>query len=160
DTWDTVPVASPSARTAAASAVFDGKLVLFGGSSGPQTALGELWEWDGVSWTQRTFATGPSARFGASMVALGSKLVMVGGKVGNYDYQRLGAGQVFDETWEWDGFTWQQRALHGLVPPPRAHASFAVRGGNAVLFGGITYVGNDAKYLGDTWEYDGEAWTE
>lgn len=46
------------------------------------------------------------------------------------------------------------------APPARVKAAFAWDGGSLVLFGGRHYRSADESYLvGDTWRWDGEAWT-
>ena len=39
-----------------------GRVILFGGFTGPSFSLSDTWEWDGNVWTQRTPATSPPAR--------------------------------------------------------------------------------------------------
>ena len=73
------------------------------------------------------------------------RVVLFGGYNGNY----------LDDTWEWDGTTWTQRATSG--PSPRMHPAMAydTARGRVVLFGG-----SNGNYLGDTWEWDGTTWTQ
>ena len=72
--------------------------------------------------------------------------------------------KVCEDTWEWDGRTWQQVSTTG--PGPRTFPSMAydsirrkvlLFGGNRVLFGS-----NEAanRFLNDTWQWDGRRWTE
>jgi hypothetical protein len=67
--WTMVADSGPSARNAAAVAVYDGKIVLFGGVAG-STYLGDTWEWDGSTWTEKTPTASPAPRAYASMAAL------------------------------------------------------------------------------------------
>jgi hypothetical protein len=127
---------------------FDSKrkvTVLFGGYScattacSPQLELGDTWEYDGISWTQRMPATSPTARDSFAIfydIARG-KTVLFGGAGGS-------------ETWEWDGTNWAQR-IETKVPAVRNYSALAfdVSRGRAVLFGGSDILG---KGLGDTWE--------
>src|SRR5262245_49984339 len=65
-------------------------------------------------------------------------------------------------TWLWDGVVWRQPAL-ALEPPPRNQAAMAFdeRRGVMVLFGGWVAIGlHLINYLGDTWEWNGNAWLQ
>ena len=116
--------------------------VLFGGD-GPQF-FGDTWEWDGTTWTERTFETSPSPRSDMAMASLGNKVVLFGGAVGS----------ALGDTWEYDGKAWTEKKIAG--PPARQRFAMATLGDRVVLFGGL----GDAGDLGDTWEYDGTAWTQ
>src|SRR5262245_9610652 len=61
-----------------------------------------------------------------------------------------------DDTWEWNGTTWNARQL-STRPPARSGAAFGYDflRQRIVMFGGLA-----ASYLGDTWEYDGTNWTQ
>ena len=68
------------------------------------------------------------------------------------------------DTWEWDGRGWTQRASSG--PSARSEHAMATLGDKVVLFGGgeesiagatVRIVGSP---LGDTWAWDGAAWTQ
>ena len=63
-----------------------------------------------------------------------------------------------DETWEWDGATWTQRAI-GTVPKPSCRYNHAMAYDSyrnvVVLFGGT-----DKLYFDETWEWDGTTWTQ
>jgi hypothetical protein len=63
------------------------------------------------------------------------------------------------DTWTWDGRTWTQHEVTG--PSPRADAAIAtLDDGTVVLFGGVDALGTpQAAPLGDTWTWDGAAWT-
>lgn len=72
---------------------------------------------------------------------------------------REGSGAALDDTWEWDGSNWRTAATTGARPEPRSHAQVVYHPGRGtlVLFGG--QVGGSGG-LGDTWEFDGRAWSE
>ncbi len=61
-----------------------------------------------------------------------------------------------NDTWEWDGTGWQEKALTGPRPSVRTASSMAFDSdrGVVVLFGGI----QSTTFYGDTWEWDGGAW--
>lgn len=111
-----------------------------------------LWEWNGVTWTQRNPTVSPPIRygFGACFDTVRGVTLVFGGE--------SSSPPDLNDTWEWNGIEWTQR-FPTNSPTGRRHASMAfdsVRG-KAVLFGGEISGGAD---LGDTWEWDGNDWTE
>jgi hypothetical protein len=135
-----------------------GKVVLFGGQSVVgMGAAGQpsnaTWLWDGTTWTDANPPASPPPRFGASMAydAARQVLVLFGG------CGAPGCTTRLNDTWTWDGSTWQQQSPV-QSPPARARASFAFLSGagRAVLFGGEDATG----FRGDTWEWDGTTWTQ
>src|SRR5262249_7894720 len=66
--------------------------------------------------------------------------------------------------WDWDGATWTHHTVTG--PSARFGHAMATLNGTAVLFGGQICLSacntNHAVYnaYGDTWEWDGAAWTQ
>jgi len=128
-------------------------LVLFGGLSRVGTLLNDTWEWDGNDWQQITTQIVPPARASASMAYHDGvqRIVLFGG------HGRNGRQDIwFNDTWLWDGQTWEQ-APAALSPSGRAAASSAYDSARQqlVLFGGAT-----GTQLSDTWEWDGNAWAE
>jgi hypothetical protein len=125
------------------------RTVLFGGSQtfpSSQT-LGDTWEWDGVTWVQRSPALAPSPRFAHAMTydPVRRRVLLFGG------FDVAGAS---NETWEWDGTSWTLRAPPA-VPSGRAYHGLAYDSARArvVLFGGYNGSG-----IADTWEWDGGTW--
>jgi hypothetical protein len=122
-----------------------GVTVLFGGSG--TAALGDTWEWNGTTWTQR-MVSGPPAQSSHAMAydaARGVTILFLGTSSGS-----LG------ETWEWNGTAWTQRLVNG--PSRRyGHAiAYDAPRGVTVLFGGY----DNVNYYGDTWEWNGTTWTQ
>jgi hypothetical protein len=152
--WVTRAAAGPQPRESAALA-FDasrGVALLFGGVTlDTSRDLGDTWEWDGTAWSRRD-VPGPAARYFPAMAhdAARGRTVLFGGSR-NF----VAAG----DTWEWDGHAWTPRAIPG--PPARfGHAMvFDSRRNVILLFGGATALFDTAHALGDTWEYDGHAWS-
>jgi hypothetical protein len=109
--------------------------------------------WDGSSWTTKSPATSPSARYNHSMAydSFRQRVVLFGGNDGFTG--------PFDDLWEWDGANWTQ-VMTATGPSAREGAALAYDQARhrLVLFGGQD--GDAGHALGDTWEYDGTAWTQ
>lgn len=150
-TWSEVaPATSPPARGSHAMAYDSarGVTVLFGGPDDTAT-----WEWDGVTWSEAPVTSRPSRRWEHAMAYDSHRgvTVLFGGNVSN-----VIPGDDRDDTWEFDGETWNQ-ARPSKSPPPRfVHAmAFDSKRGVTVLFAGFN---NEEGTMGDTWEYDGATW--
>jgi hypothetical protein len=128
-------------------------VVLFGGRSSfsSSIALGDTWEYDGVTWQQRNPPISPSPR--------GIAGTMV------YDKQRervilYGGGSPvgqFNDMWEWDGSTWRN-IVHGQMPVTRAGRVLAYDDNRERL---VAYGGTLGTVpISETWEFDGVAWTQ
>jgi hypothetical protein len=165
-TWTPAfPPASPPPR-AHPSMAYDstrGQVVLFGGCGSDvegicSAQLADTWIWDGTTWAAMRPATSPSARAAAALAddPVHGNLVLFGGGV---------TGATLADTWTWDGTTWTPRSVTS-APPSRWAASFAFDAvhGNSVLYGGEEEMpedgGTDVATLGDTWIWNGAAWTE
>ncbi len=136
------PASGPSPRY---SAEADGGL-LFGGYDG--NILNDTWLWNEQEeiWHQIETSTTPPGRYGHSLAVSGGRGLMFGGGLGS---------SYTADTWEFDLQTrqWEEK-LPPLSPSPRLRAAMASAGsGKVVLFGGEG-VGEDNKYLDDTWVYD------
>lgn len=150
--WKQLQVQGPSAREGAAVAVLNGKVVLYGGSSASNGFLADTWEWDGSSWTQlATTGPTPGGRYGHSMATLGNEVVLFGNVGGPTD------------TWLFDGTAWSKSNASGPtgeaggLSDSRGFQTMATLGNRVILFGGE----QDANHiLGDTWAFDGTAWTQ
>ena len=150
-------VSPPSARSGHAM-VYDtarDRIVLFGGSNGG----GDTWEWDGRSWQLiESEGPGPSAREDHAMAydAARGRVVLFGGDIivplGGYN------NGIGNDTWEWDGRSWQLIEPEGPGPSAREDHSMAYDAARdrVVVFGG--YGGYDVGRLDDTWEWDGRSW--
>lgn len=140
-----------------------GRVVLFGGSRGPeQPALDDTWEWDGSAWMQISAPVHPPARAGHAMAfdPQRRRPILFGGGVPRFDAGT--SWSTLGDTWEYlgAGLGWQRLAESG--PPARALAAMAAaptsrepgrRG--VLLFGGL---GADGGVLGDTWTWEGGRW--
>ncbi len=104
-------------------------------------------------WTQKQ-DIGPPGRHGVAMAfdATRRRVVLFGG--------RTNSAEMMNDTWEWDGNVWVQAADAG--PPARClHAlAYDSRRERTVLYGGSGGMGSSTDLLGDTWEWDGNEWTQ
>jgi hypothetical protein len=155
--WEVLPTAGPSARSdhVMAAHPVSGDIVVFGGWYGGLRAIdghslymNDTWVLRGDHWHQHDVPA-PSARgFTAMAPDSSNRLMLFGG--------HLATGSSAD-TWLWDGDTWSEAPVEG--PGARLlHAmAYDPQRGRTVLFGGrsSTVTGS---LLGDTWEWDGEAW--
>ncbi|HUQ07326.1 MAG TPA: kelch repeat-containing protein [Kofleriaceae bacterium] len=157
-TWTRLtPTTSPPARYGHSMA-YDPtrqRVVLFGGRTGPTNAdlLGDTWEFDGTTWTQRTVVTPPTPRSDAAMVydEAAGRVMMYGG------YTSGGGTQ---STYLWDGAAWSSRSTTGSPSFRHDHGlAYDTVNDRAVLFGGfLGGVGVD----GHTWEWNtaNSTWTD
>jgi hypothetical protein len=147
-TWTEEPQSYNDAGTAIPSARFDhamaydsarGKTVLVGGYNG-SSVLADAYEWNGTTWS--TVTSAPDPIWGHAMA---------------YDSSR-GKTVVFGTlsiVMEWNGTSWSTSSAVG--PGARQFPAMAYDGSHGVtlLFGG--YAGG---YKGDTWSWNGSAWTQ
>ena len=145
------PAKSPPARYRFAMAYYPttGKTYVFGGA-GTQSnnILGDLWAWDGKTWTQLTADVGPPARVWSAMAydPARDSLILYGGE-GKYS-----TGIRYDDTWEWtDAKKWTQLKPSSSTGPGALYnlqmVTDTIR--KKVLLGGSNEV----------WEWDGGAMT-
>jgi hypothetical protein len=158
DSWTQVQDIGPTPRAfhAMAQDTVRVRSVLFGGRTQAGKA-GDTWEWDGESWTQ-VADSGPAKRSGHAMVfdSNRQRVVLFGGFGGESETET-----VLGDTWEWDGSEWVQQEDTGPRPRLRPAMAFDPSRGRTVIFGGAR-AGPDGvgDTLGDTWEWDGNAWTQ
>jgi hypothetical protein len=148
--WRIAAAGGPPARAGAALA-FDpdhGRVILYGGCTYAGQCFHDFWAWDGGAWSFLGAGTDGSATYPARSAALvydgiSHRFLMVG------DYG----------TSVWNGTAWD--FIPGGPGSPQgfgAAIAYDSGRGRVVLFGGE----NQATlqwYLGDTWEWDGVAWT-
>lgn len=141
--------AVPAARSAQAMA-YDPvrqRVVMFGGMA--SNFLGDVWEWNG-SWTARS-ATGPSARRGAGMAFDPNSQTML--LFGGLTQLPSGGGVWVDETWLWNGTSWQQQFPANPPFPRGAHVLVTDEARSRVIvFGG------EGSFDVFTWEWNGTNW--
>jgi len=95
----------------------------------------------------------PAARAKSAMAYDSSRgvVVLFGGRT---------SSQAYGETWEWNGRSWTLRSVNG--PSSRAgHAmTYDANRHVTVLFGGIGEGSPNGGLNGETWEWDGNTWTQ
>ncbi|MEO6594847.1 MAG: kelch repeat-containing protein, partial [Planctomycetota bacterium] len=148
--WQQQFASMPPPRDSAALA-FDrtrGVLVMFGGWNG-SVPLNDTWQWNGSTWSGTNPMVRPPGREQAAMAfdPTTQRVLLYGGQA------NAPAGfVVFNDTWSWNGTTWQQ---HFPATPPFYRKTPAMVADLArsrvVLFGGSTF---DFQ----TWEWDGSEW--
>ncbi|MBI3893680.1 MAG: PKD domain-containing protein [Candidatus Wallbacteria bacterium] len=111
----------------------------------------DTWEYDGTNWKQVSAPrTAPPSRSDHALVydSARGQAVMFGGRSG---------ASKFQDTWEWNGYSWAQRAPASLPPARYNHAmAFDSSRGRSVLLGGF----DDSSVRSDTWEWDGSNWVQ
>jgi len=143
-----------------------GRTVLFGGykyqppdfSDGTRVITNDVWEWDGVNWTQITPPSSPPARTLPVMCfdTVRHETLMIGGGTFNPeppDY--YGSRKTL---WGWNGTQWTQRGVMpngSAAPLPYEGNSFAFdeQRGVAAMFGNFFDPENPV------WEWNGTTWT-
>lgn len=153
--WRQLVIPGPLARADAFMAYDSarGVMVLFGGQIATGAIRRDTWEFSDSTWTQRASGGPPAARWIQRMAydAARGVTVMFGG---------ASATGLLSDTWEWNGTTWTEAVIAG--PPARyGHAmAYDPVSGVVALFGGQSGFNFGEDPLGDTWTYDGIAWTQ
>ncbi|MGE0143422.1 MAG: hypothetical protein AB7I19_10450 [Planctomycetota bacterium] len=128
-----------------------GKVLLFGGFL-QQAAANDTWTWTGNRWMEHAPSLSPSPRSSAAaMLDQGrSETLLFGGSA---------SGVFTNELWAWNGVTWTLRDV-GTGPTGRIETTLAFDSGRlvSVLFGGFGRQGTATVPVGDTWEWNGNAW--
>jgi hypothetical protein len=176
--WDSITTSiQPSARSGLAIAFDSGRQVsvLFGGISSPTSAT--LTSNVGLSdMTINVISTSGFPTFGLIVIQLEhisysgitstSFLGCVRGVDDTLVATHLSSDPVlsyvvYNDVWEYDGY-WSQVHLTGALPSPRSQARIAFDSTEKViqLFGGISSPVSNAGDVSDTWNYDGNKWTQ
>lgn len=156
--WKLIPIgpAAPSSRTGHALA-FDSHrnvVVLMGGTDAAGFQLSDTWEYDGLSWIQRSPGLpnapgGPRVDHALAFDERRGVTVLFGGD------PLLGTNQA----WEWNGTTWTPRPS-GTTPARRSNhmMTYDARRQRVLLFSGFL---NTAPFVENViWEYDGTTWVQ
>ena len=141
-----------------------GLLVLFGGDE-----TGQTWVFDGIDWRIVPSPRAPVPRAFPQMTHDSFRQVTV--LHGGYDEDTRGQLRLFNDTWEFDGRTWQRVDTLGDIPPNWGGLmDFDPARREVVNFGGLvaqyflsTAPGTVAQYVLPTRRatrlYDGRTWT-
>lgn len=165
DTWEfdgagwtqLTPGVAPSARRWCAMAyhVAQNECILFGGFDGT-VYNNETWGWNGATWSLKSPTASPSIRGRGRLshdITRG-ETVYYGGR---------DAGGALGDTWIWDGTDWSQVATAVNGPGSGGVAGLFAYGmtydllrDRHVIFGGT----RNGPTLANTWEFDGNDWTQ
>ncbi|MEE2886618.1 MAG: kelch repeat-containing protein, partial [Planctomycetota bacterium] len=163
-TWDgavwtkiRIPAAQkPSLRNGAGMA-FDenrGRIVLFGGYDNLKGLVSDTWEFNGAVWGLMSSVTNaPPARKNHAMAydSIRKQIVLFGGSDNQTGY--------LNDTWEWNGILWRPVTPATTSPPARQSSSggmvYDKSRRRTLLYGGW----NGGRVV-DTWEYDGNDWSQ
>lgn len=129
------------------------RVILFGGFN--TTSRNDTWEWDGTIWKQLTPPRSPPPRWGHTLTydTAHGRILLFGGASSTTGF--------YNDLWEWDGTTWTQRAASQPPPTRRNHAAtYDSLRGRLIIFGGYQLNGSTPSYFDDTWEWDGQAWSQ
>ncbi len=147
--WERLAMPGPGAVSNHFSMVYDpdrDRVVVFGGQDLEERALSETWEWDGQQWVE-VASTGPTtlAHYALAYDAARQHVLLL--------------GEGVNQLWAWDGSAWRRLSAAG-GPGPRGGGRMAFHAGTGqvVVFGGFNYA--TRRPFGDTWLWDGAAWTE
>ena len=169
DSWTSVPGPPPLDAASAAYDADDNDVVLFGGEASDGSLSDDTWLWNGKVWdllpASQTVAPPPREMASMAFDPYLHQLILFGG--------RGAGGQLLDDTWAWNGYSWYE--LAGPGPGPRESAALAFDpDGNLVLFGGFgipespptnghhdttsTTSPEAPALLGDTWTWTSSGW--
>jgi hypothetical protein len=154
--WTQVSADGPSPRHLHAAAYDSarGVTVLFGGTGLGEfwEIYGDTWEWNGNTWA-RVSTEGPSPRYEHALAydSVRGVTVLFGGWDGSAYY---------GDTWELGGNGWTLVSTDGPCPRRGHGMAYDSARGVTVLFGGDNAPPGNHSYLGDTWEWDGNDWTQ
>ena len=132
-------------RNKVTAALFLGTLLV------PKVALGQL------TWTQETPTVNAGPRYGSRMAydAFNHRAVLFGGVGLEGKF-----AQFVNDTWLWDG-TQKTWIPTNVIPSPAPRRDYGIAyddfNHQVVLFGGLGPLG---QQFGDTWVWDGAAWTQ
>lgn len=134
-------------------------VVLFGGADASRVR-GDTWEWDSQKQTWKFMtAVGPSPRTFPAFAydERHHEGILFGG-----NQVLFGNGQETNsflaDTWRFRNHQWEKIKIPGPGERAEASVSYDTKRGRIVLFGGYRRLNGVTERLGDTWEWDGNAW--
>lgn len=131
--------------------------VIYGGIQTLASAYSaETWERTTGMWNSRAGTPGARSTVGLAYDSARHLTMLFGGFNGAW----------LSDLWEWDGQSWSERCNSGACssnPRPSRRAALAFSYDEArqeaLLFGGFDSTSSD-NYLGDTWTWNGNSWTQ
>lgn len=180
--------AGPRAGATAVFDELRGRVLMIGGADQffPQATVTSdvrTWEWDGHDWAafETAHVAEPTMAASATWDPVSNRMLVFGG-FGNVNDSVSDSGEPISTSlgtnrfWAFDGADWAEIPRTEPWPPPRGFSSMVWdrARGRLVLFsgqrqgiftGGRISLGEDpgggiSAPLGDTWEWDGSAWTQ
>lgn len=137
-----------------------GRGLLYGGVNQTDTLLGDLWEWDGVSWTEVTQSgdvPGPRNNFSMVWDRIGSRALLYGGMT-------QGGGPTND-LFELKGSVWTKLPTQAMAPKRQDETNFASwSDANQELYVVAASSKTDQQswdidgYPDDAWRWNGQNW--
>ena len=121
---------------------------------GNETLNTRTWEWDGLQWT--VVNTAPPARYDPAVAYDAARRVTL--MHGGLDALTGGQGPSGD-TWSWNGVVWTQVATTGATARREHAMAYDERRQVVTLTGGRFNSSLEPEMFGDTWEWNGTAWT-
>lgn len=123
------------------------RVVLFGGVAND----GTTWLWNGAAWARAHPAASPTGRYGASAAfdPQSNQVLLFGGV--------LHTGEVANDTWAWDGTTWQEVDAGGSGPTPGLGSNMAWDAGQHEMVL-VTGTRQGTVGGGETWIWSGARW--
>ncbi|MFM1870793.1 MAG: hypothetical protein RL398_215, partial [Planctomycetota bacterium] len=158
--WSSIPTTNAPSPRAFHAMCYDSqrqRIVLFGGRDRQTLSsaiLNDLWEYDGIDWTQRNIPNQPPGRVEHTMVydPVRGRAVVWNGRITNTTYA--------NDLWEFDGNAWHQMSPSTMPPHgigTYQSAAFDASRGAIVAFDGYSQT---TGYLNATWAWDGTDWTQ
>lgn len=138
---------APRAQCAIAWDYARSVLVVFGGTDTTGARLGDTWEWNGTTWTDKTpVGTSPQARSFCAMAYdwVNAKVLLFGGNDGS-------ASPYRNDTWSWDGTTWTQLSPANVPATRQQHLMVSRLDKQDIVMA----VGQNTVRHADTWTWDG-----
>ena len=120
-------------------------------ASAQRHLLGDTWEWDGTTWTQRGLDRAARRAIGHAMAYDSAR-----GQDRALRRHQSSTAPYLGDTWEWDGTAWTQAGRRG----PPARRSHALAYDSARAADRALRRLRPTPACGDTWEWDGPAWTQ
>ncbi|MCA8978005.1 MAG: hypothetical protein KDC98_24985 [Planctomycetes bacterium] len=152
DWSDVTPLVGPAPRLGAAMAYDfgNGTVAMFGGARAfaASTYENDVWDWDGVAWTQRVIVgPQPVGRYAAALLGSGNRVLMLGGQV-----LPTVSGGMSEEVWQLNGQAWVR-----LPDCPLACrspiAALDPLANEVVLFGGIVNAPTGSSATPGVWAF-------